>query len=97
VRPNDKRQPREAAAADAQMQAERNGCLPLAARSGWARFSSRWVLRWLEDRWWRRPRPLGGSQEMAVHEIGRTEKAMCRRLQRRRDATVVWRLEPLPT
>ena len=32
---NDERQPREAAAADARIQAERNGCLPLAARSGW--------------------------------------------------------------
>jgi hypothetical protein len=33
---------------------------------------------------------------VAVHEIGRAEKVMCRRLQRRREATVVWRLEPLP-
>jgi hypothetical protein len=34
---------------------------------------------------------------MAVHEIGRAEKVMRRRLQRMRDATVVRRLEPLPT
>ena len=33
---NDERQSREAAAADARVQAERTGCLPLAARSGWA-------------------------------------------------------------
>ena len=33
--PNAKRQPREAAASGARMQTERNGCLPLAARSGW--------------------------------------------------------------
>ena len=31
---NAKRQPREAAAIDARMQTQRNGCLPLAARSG---------------------------------------------------------------
>src|SRR3954468_4452362 len=35
--PNAERQPREAAAADARIQAERNGCLPLAARFGWPR------------------------------------------------------------
>ena len=40
---NDKRQPREAVAADAGIQAERNGCLRLAARSGSA--SSLWVFR----------------------------------------------------
>ena len=33
---NAKRQPREAAAAGTRIHAERNGCLPLAARSGWA-------------------------------------------------------------
>jgi len=35
--PNGERQPREAAAAAARMQPGRNGCLPLGARSGWAK------------------------------------------------------------
>ena len=35
VMPNAKRQPQEAAANDDRIQVERNGCLPLAARSGW--------------------------------------------------------------
>src|ERR1019366_7945917 len=33
---NSNRQPREAAVSGARTQTERNGCLPLAARSGWA-------------------------------------------------------------
>src|SRR2546430_7748939 len=38
--PNEKREPREAAASDSGTQSQRNGCLPLAPRSGWAARSS---------------------------------------------------------